>query len=59
MTLRASHACPEILTMEVVGSGEVGERVMQLLEDGAPDHNQCCLTSWAQKKHPEPRRVEA
>ncbi|CAE7841182.1 ACBP2, partial [Symbiodinium necroappetens] len=41
MTLLAASGCPEILAMEVVGSAEVEDRMMALLDFGIPDHGFC------------------
>ncbi|CAE7438803.1 ACBP2 [Symbiodinium sp. CCMP2592] len=38
MTLMAASACPEILAMQVVGSAEVEDRMMALLDFGIPDN---------------------
>ncbi|CAE7865610.1 ACBP4 [Symbiodinium microadriaticum] len=41
MTLMAASGCPEILAMQVVGSAEVEDRMMALLDFGIPDSGFC------------------
>ncbi|CAJ1404124.1 unnamed protein product [Effrenium voratum] len=41
MMLENSQECPEILAIQTAGSSEIQERMMMLLDDGAPDNGQC------------------